>query len=117
MIREELLNLEVHNEEFKDSLVGSGTNSRGKTIKKIKIWKETLDGVLGYTSKEKRAFLYELKEKLFKENPTCKICENRVNSIDDSEVDHIKCYWKGGKTIPENAQLTHRYCNRKKGSL
>jgi len=26
-------------------------------------------------------------------------------------VDHIEMYWKGGKTIPENARLTHRYCN------
>ena len=57
----------------------------------------------------------ELKEKLFKENPTCKECSQRINNVDDSEVDHIQCYWKGNKTIPENAQLTHRYCNRKKG--
>ena len=26
-------------------------------------------------------------------------------------VDHIEQYWRGGKTIPENARLTHRYCN------
>ncbi|HOO52398.1 MAG TPA: hypothetical protein PLK94_14045 [Alphaproteobacteria bacterium] len=26
-------------------------------------------------------------------------------------MDHIEQYWTGGKTIPENARLTHRYCN------
>jgi HNH endonuclease len=34
-----------------------------------------------------------------------------IAEIDDSAVDHIKQYWKGGQTIPENARLTHRYCN------
>ena len=29
----------------------------------------------------------------------------------DSAVDHIEQYWMGGKTIPENARLTHRFCN------
>jgi 5-methylcytosine-specific restriction endonuclease McrA len=33
----------------------------------------------------------------------------------DADIDHIKHYWRGGKTIPENARLTHRYCNRKRG--
>jgi hypothetical protein len=35
--------------------------------------------------------------------------------VDDTEVDHIEHYWRGGKTIPENARLTHRYCNRVRG--
>ena len=38
-----------------------------------------------------------------------------IHNIDDSEVDHIEHYWKGGKTVPENARLTHRYCNRQRG--
>lgn len=48
---------------------------------------------------------------LFKENPTCAICGNGIQHIDDAAVDHIEQYWRGGKTIPENARLTHRYCN------
>lgn len=114
LIREELLNLQTHNSEFLDTLIGAGTNKKEKIIKKLDIWETTLKNVLGYPKKEPRAFSRELKEKLFKENPTCKLCKQRINNVDDSEVDHIKCYWEGAKTIPENAQLTHRYCNRKK---
>jgi len=35
----------------------------------------------------------------------------RIRGIDDAAVDHIEQYWLGGKTIPENARLAHRYCN------
>ena len=38
--------------------------------------------------------------------PVCMIAGNH-----DSAVDHIGQYWQGGKTIPENARLTHWYCN------
>jgi HNH endonuclease len=31
--------------------------------------------------------------------------------FDDAAVDHIEQYWRGGKTILENARLAHRYCN------
>jgi 5-methylcytosine-specific restriction endonuclease McrA len=34
--------------------------------------------------------------------------------INDTEIDHIKPYSKGGETTFENAQLTHRHCNRSK---
>ena len=44
-------------------------------------------------------------------NPTCAICGQKIASIDDSAVDHIKQYWTGGQTIPENARLAHRFCN------
>jgi len=35
-------------------------------------------------------------------------------AIEDSEVDHIKPYSQGNPTNLENAQITHRYCNRHK---
>jgi hypothetical protein len=53
----------------------------------------------------------QLKETLFQNNNTCAICSQKIQGIDDSAIDHIKQYWTGGKTIPENARLTHRYCN------
>jgi uncharacterized protein with ParB-like and HNH nuclease domain len=35
-----------------------------------------------------------------------------INGKSFKEIgDHIKQYWTGGQTIPENARLTHRYCN------
>ena len=112
LIREELLNLQIHNMDFEESLTGSGTNSRIKIIKKIEIWRDTLKGILGYPTDEPRSFSYKLKVELFEQDNTCKICNQRIISVDDSEVDHIICYWRGGKTIPENAQLLHRTCNR-----
>ena len=105
----------IHNDEFRDTLIGSGTNSRTKTIKKFEIWRDTLKGIIGYPINEPRSFSYKLKFELFEQDKTCKICNQRINNVDDSEVDHIECYWKGGKTIPENAQLVHRTCNRIKG--
>jgi 5-methylcytosine-specific restriction endonuclease McrA len=71
----------------------------------------TLDKILGIGSKETRCFTYDLKEELFNSNSTCAICNNKITNIDDAAVDHIKQYWTGGKTIPENARLTHRFCN------
>ena len=35
--------------------------------------------------------------------------------IDDAHVDHIKRYSDGGETKIDNAQITHRYCNLRKG--
>jgi len=112
LLREELLNLQIHNDEFIDSVTGSGTNSKEKTQIKIDIWKNNLKGVLGYPINEPRGFSKNLKISLFEQNNTCKICNQKILSVEDCEIDHITCYWKGGKTIPDNAQLTHRICNR-----
>jgi len=112
LIREELLNLQIHDIEFIDTLTGSGTNSPFKVRKKFDIWGNTIKGILNYPQNDPRAFSYSLKKKLWDNSNICGICSQRISSIDDAEVDHIICYWRGGKTIPENARLTHRYCNR-----
>lgn len=108
--------MEIHNDLFIDSLTGSGTTRKNKVFNKFQIWGDTLKGILGYPKDEPRCFSYKLKEDLYKANPICKICKQRINSIDNAEVDHITCYWKGGKTILENARLTHRICNRMRGA-
>jgi hypothetical protein len=115
LIREELLNLLIHNIDFRETLTGSGTNSPKNIRKKFDIWINTLKGILKYPETEPRSFSYRLKETLFNQDPTCQLCDQRINSLDDAEIDHITCYWKGGKTIPDNARLTHRLCNRKRG--
>lgn len=115
LIREELLNLQIHNKLFIDSVTGSGTNSPNNIKIKFDIWGTTMKGILNYPAKEPRAFSYDLKEQLWKENNTCPICQQKISSAQDAEVDHIICYWKGGRTIPENARLTHRLCNRIRG--
>ncbi|MDG1454067.1 MAG: HNH endonuclease, partial [Methylophilaceae bacterium] len=74
-------------------------------------WRAMLQSILGINQKEPRCFSYKLKEELIKKDPTCAMCGQRIQSIDDSAIDHVVQYWMGGKTIPENARLTHRYCN------
>ena len=63
---------------------------------------------------EPRFFDYALRRQLFDRSPQCKICTNQIHSFEDSTVDHIFPYSKGGKTIPENGQLAHRTCNARK---
>ena len=47
----------------------------------------------------------------YRNNPYCAIAIKKLREVDDAAVDHINQYWAGGATIPENARLTHRYCN------
>jgi 5-methylcytosine-specific restriction endonuclease McrA len=92
------------------------TSNTEMVNKRFDIWSRRLIEILGYPGNvEPRMFSYELKKNLFDANPTCSICNQKLYDIDDCEVDHIEQYWKGGKTIPENARLTHRYCNRQRG--
>jgi len=112
LIREEMLNLQVHNNEFINALTGAGTNNKECMILKFDIWGNKLKEILGYPINEPRAFSYRLKQQLFDNENTCTICGQKIHTIDAAEIDHITCYSKGGKTIPENARLTHRFCNR-----
>ena len=70
-----------------------------------------MDDILEADKKQKRCFTKALKDELFKKKPTCAICGQRISTVDDAAVDHIEQYWRGGKTIPSNARLTHRFCN------
>ncbi len=111
-IREGLLNLLVNDEKFVTS-IDQHTSNEDNVKYRFSAWLKELDEILADADNQgPRLFSLKLKEELFKADPTCKICGQRLHSIDDSEVDHIKPYWKGGETIPENARLTHRYCNR-----
>jgi 5-methylcytosine-specific restriction endonuclease McrA len=70
-----------------------------------------VEGTLREHRPQPRCFSRTLKNALFEANPTCTICGQNIAEIDDAAVDHIEQYWRGGKTIPENARLTHRHCN------
>ncbi len=114
-IREELLWLMTHDDVFINSIGGSGTDAKIKTEQKFEIWLQHLKNLLGTSTKESRSFSSSIKQSLFETDSSCKYCEQQILSIDDAEVDHIEHYWRGGKTIPSNARLLHRYCNRKRG--
>jgi len=113
-IREELIWLMTHDQEFIDSILIS-TSSRDKVHTRFGKWIQSLQDVLGAPEKEGRNFTLSLKEQFFDSNPSCAICDQRIHTVDDGEIDHINFYWRGGKTIPSNARLVHRYCNRARG--
>lgn len=114
-IKEALIQLMSENEKFIDS-IEIATNDRQKVKTRFTIWFETLEKLIGTPSNELRIFPFLIKKKLFDEDPTCKLCNQQIIDIDDAEVDHIIPFSEGGKTLIENAQLTHRYCNRKKNN-
>ena len=80
-------------------------------------WQERLKIVMDAheSNDSQRGFSRQLKKEMFEENPTCKLCNQRISLLDDAVLDHDVRYWLGGKTIPDNAQLAHRHCNLKKG--
>lgn len=58
-------------------------------------------------------------QKLFcwENNPhICNICRKRVSKLSDAEFDHARSYSKGGTSNLGNVKISHRQCNRLKGS-
>jgi hypothetical protein len=109
-IRESLIDLMTNDEEFIKSIELSTSSVQAVTTRFDKS-RAALQNILGVSQKEERCFSMALKQELFVANSTCRLCNNRIQNIDDAAVDHIEQYWRGGQTIPENARLTHRYCN------
>ena len=109
-VREALIDLMTNDQDFIDSILLS-TSSKKAVLIRFDKWRFALQTILGIGVKEPRCFTYQLKQELFTSDDTCVICGNKIHHIDDAAIDHIVQYWTGGKTIPENARLTHRYCN------
>ncbi|GBE12910.1 HNH endonuclease [bacterium BMS3Abin13] len=109
-IREAFIHLMTSDQGFIDSIELS-TSSLQAVTKRFDRWRLMLQEIVGVQQKEERCFSNKLKQELFSKDSACAICGNTIQVIDDSAVDHIQQYWQGGKTIPENARLTHRYCN------
>lgn len=108
-IKEGLINLMCDRDFIGNILLA--TSDKRRVEKRFDMWRRTLDGILSYQQEQPRCFSYSLKKELYDKNPTCEICKNNISEIDDAAIDHIEQYWLGGKTISENARLTHRYCN------
>jgi Protein of unknown function DUF262/HNH endonuclease len=117
-IREAFIDLIANNDTF-ISAIELSTSSKQAVETRFDIWRSVLKRAVGTTTVEPRCFSSSLKAKLFARDATCAICQQKISAIDDSAVDHIEQYWQGGKTISENARLTHRYCNwsRSKGNV
>lgn len=112
-IREELLDLMTNDSSFVEYITSTG--DKPERIKyRAEEWQRRLGELLDARA-QPRTFTLELKQRLFDSQPTCRICSQKIHDVDDSEVDHVKHYWRGGATVPDNARLTHRYCNRARG--
>lgn len=111
-VREEFLDMLTNDKTFVEYITSS-TDKTDRIQYRAEVWKQRLQTLV--VDKEPRNFSKALKEQLYENDPTCKICGQQIREIDDSEVDHIVHYWRGGKTIPDNARLSHRYCNRARG--
>lgn len=109
-IRDALINLMVDDQDFIDS-IEKATSSAKQVHYRFTTWMNTVRSVTENAQPQPRCFTYSLKKQMFEADNTCKICNNKIHSIDDAAVDHIKPYSEGGMTTPENARLTHRYCN------
>jgi hypothetical protein len=112
-IREELLTLMTTDIQFQN-LIGFKTSDTDNVKKRFRIYMDMLDRIIGDPKYTQRTFTYSVKEQLFKDNPYCAISKQKILAIEDSEVDHIIPYSKGGKTELSNAQLVLRYFNRSK---
>jgi hypothetical protein len=115
LIVESIKTVMVHNTDFK-AVITEGTMDANKTRTRIDIITELLDKIIEDTPPQLRNFNYAFKKALFENNPTCAICQQKIDHIEDAEVDHILAFVMGGTTTSENAQLAHRYCNRQKGN-
>jgi hypothetical protein len=109
-IREALIVLMTNDQSFIDAIELSTSSVRMVTTR-FDIWRKTLDSILAAPAKQPRTFSRLLKQEMYDGNPTCGICNQYIAGLDDAALDHIEQYWLGGKTIPGNARLAHRYCN------
>lgn len=109
-IREALIHLMTEDPEFIASIELS-TSSVQAVTKRFDKWRLMVQDLIGIAQKEPRCFSAKLKLELYQTDPTCAICGQKILDVDDAAVDHIEQYWRGGKTIPENARLAHRFCN------
>lgn len=113
LIREGLLDLMINNQQFRELLIWQ-TSDTDKLKKRFRIYMDMLESIIGDPSYSQRNFPFSVKQDLFNVKPYCAISGQQILAIEDSEVDHIIPYSKGGKTEINNAQLVLRYFNRAK---
>lgn len=116
-IYEDYLDLIATDNKWVDC-VRRATAERTRLAYVFDTWRERLRKVLESvpSNDNQRSFSKQLKKQMFDQSKTCSICGNEIKLLDDAVLDHEKHYWKGGKTIPDNARLAHRFCNVSRGN-
>ncbi len=109
-IREAVIYLVTEDQRFVDT-IEKWTSMGDQIRKKFSMFNAAIDAIVKNDNAQARCFSHEFKERLFRLNKTCQICGQQILSLEDAAVDHIDQYWLGGKTIPDNARLAHRFCN------
>lgn len=112
-IRESLVDLMATDRVFQEA-ISQATSDTKKVNYRFTTWLARIDEIVG-DDPQKRTFSRKLKKKMYDSDPTCVLCDQEIMDMDDAHVHHIEHYWRGGKTIPENAGLTHRFCNLSEG--
>ena len=110
-IREAYIDYLTSNQQVK-----AATTSTNATKVRWSGFKLLVQHLLESKDAELRLFPQELRVALFRDKPVCALCLNKIHTLEDSVLDHIRPFSKGGKTEPSNAQLAHRLCNGKKSA-
>lgn len=114
-IRELYLFTMLTDSDLQDA-ISKRTGSTAQTKMRWIKFRAMVDPIIDGTIVEPRFFDYAFRKQLFEKSDECKLCGNQIHIFDDSTVDHITPYSKGGKTVTENAQLAHRGCNARKNA-
>ena len=114
-IRELFLFTILTDVEMQDA-ISKRTGSTLQTKVRWTKFRELVEPIISGMLIEPRFFDFEFRNDLYDKSPVCQLCKNQIHSLDDSTVDHIIPYSKGGKTVHENGQLAHRGCNARKNA-
>ncbi len=110
-IREGAIHLMASSQPFIDATtLGTSDITRVKT--RFEEFRQMLERAIKLPARERRLYSLAEKKELFEADPTCAFCKQRIESLDDAEVDHKKRFADGGETSSDNSRLSHRYCNR-----
>lgn len=109
-LREGWIDLMANDLDFREAIERS-TSSQEMVRRRFDRTRALVEGILREHRVQPRCFTRQLKEQMFAADRTCALCGHAISEVDDSALDHIEQYWRGGQTIPDNARLAHRYCN------
>jgi Protein of unknown function DUF262/HNH endonuclease len=96
--------------------ITKATGSAAQTKIRWNKFRSLAEPIIAGTNVEPRFFDFNFRKRLYDSSHTCQLCKNEIHSLEDSTVDHIIPYSRGGKTTPENGQLAHRGCNASKNA-
>jgi len=112
-IRELFLLMLLTDQKIQEAISRQTAGTRPTNVRWTAFRSKVQEILLG-TVVEPRFFSYPFRKQLFDCSNVCRLCKGQIHSFEDSTVDHIHPYSKGGKTASDNAQLAHRSCNARK---